>query len=288
MVFDRLRDALLAHCPVQSEATRMVDGYYLPVCQWIAQQRQPGRCVVVFVNGPQGAGKSTLCTTAVRALGDVGIRAVTVSIDDFYLTYAQQCELAAHHPGNPFLEFRGYPGTHDVKLGTSVICALRDDPGAGIRVPVYDKSSHGGRGDRAVESQWKTEHGLFEIVLVEGWMLGFESVEVSSLPDLRMAFSNLALSTYSPWNQLCDAFVHLAMASPTDVIEWRMEAERVRRSRGEPGLTDAQARDYVYRFLPAYEVWVPSLRGAVVGRRPSFWVTLGIDRHPTELKQSES
>jgi hypothetical protein len=39
-----------------------------------------------------------------------------------------------------------------------------------------------------------------------------------------------------------------------------VDAERARRERGEGALSDAEATDYILRFLPAYEVYVPALR----------------------------
>ncbi|HLK36019.1 MAG TPA: hypothetical protein VKU41_04650, partial [Polyangiaceae bacterium] len=43
------------------------------------------------------------------------------------------------------------------------------------------------------------------------------------------------------------------------VVEWRVDAERARRARGEPALSDEDARDYIERFVPAYRVYVPAL-----------------------------
>jgi pantothenate kinase-related protein Tda10 len=44
------------------------------------------------------------------------------------------------------------------------------------------------------------------------------------------------------------------------VVHWRMDSERARRERGEPALSDEDARDYIERFLPAYRFWVPQVR----------------------------
>lgn len=47
-----------------------------------------------------------------------------------------------------------------------------------VRVPRYDKSARGGKGDRAPEAEWSVVSAPPDIVLLEGWMLGFEA-----LPD---------------------------------------------------------------------------------------------------------
>jgi D-glycerate 3-kinase len=281
---DALRAILEQKFP--DEPTR-VARYYLPVCTWIEARAREGLRVVAL-NGPQGVGKSTLCAVAVEVLGAMGLRAVTVSIDDFYLPHDAQCALAQRHPGNPYLEHRGYPGTHDVSLGANVLQALRDDDGRGVRIPVYDKSAHEGRGDRTPEAHWPTVHGPFDLVLFEGWMLGFTPVPTAQLPDPRLAPCNEALRGYELWHRPCDAFVHLLMANPSSVIRWRIEAERARRATGAPGLSDEAVRDYVLRFIPAYTVWVPALRKHPPVRGPRLTVLLDDDRIPLEITTESS
>ncbi len=86
-----------------------------------AQGRRP---LLLGISGPQGGGKSTLAAGLVAALGADGLRALAVSIDDFYLTHQEQQALASRYPGNRYLAYRGYPGTHDVSLGTRTLDAL--------------------------------------------------------------------------------------------------------------------------------------------------------------------
>lgn len=54
-----------------------------------------------------------------------GQPAASVSIDDFYLTRAQQEALAAAHPDNRLLALRGNAGSHDLQLGADTLSALR-------------------------------------------------------------------------------------------------------------------------------------------------------------------
>lgn len=252
----------------------------LPFGAWLLERATRGDARVIAVNGPQGAGKSTLCATAVDALGAAGLRAVCVSIDDFYLPHEGQRALSAAHPGDPYLEFRGYPGTHDVALGCAVIDALRADDGGGVAVPVYDKSAHGGRGDRAAEALWRREVGPFDLVLVEGWMLGFAPVPEGALADPRMSAANALLAGYAGWNARCDALAQLVMADPADVVRWRVDAERARREAGADALSDEAARDYVLRFVPAYATWVAPMRAAPAIRGPRWERVIGADRLP--------
>ena len=66
-----------------------------------------------------------------------GATAAAVSIDDFYLTHADQRATAAAHPGNLLLELRGNAGSHDVGLGTDTLRTLRAavSPGDEVALP---------------------------------------------------------------------------------------------------------------------------------------------------------
>jgi D-glycerate 3-kinase len=214
------------------------------------------RPAVVGLQAPQGGGKTTIATRVLGNLPAHGLRGVSVSIDDFYLPRADQLRLAAAHPGNPYLEHRGYPGTHDVDLGERTIAGLRALGATdAMRVPSYDKSQHGGRGDRAPESAWPSIAGPLDLVIVEGWMLGFEPVADEQVPDARLSFSNRALAQYDRWHRLLDAFVVLRPADWRYVLKWRVEAEENMKAQGKPGLSRADIEDYVRRFLPAYVLW---------------------------------
>jgi D-glycerate 3-kinase len=192
-------------------------------------------------------------------LPGMGLRGIAVSIDDFYLTRAEQLRLAAAHPGNPYLEHRGYPGTHDIALGESTLLALRGlhakGGGGAVSVPVYDKSQHGGRGDRSTESQWRRVSGPLDLVIVEGWMLGFTPVLEAGLADPFLIDPNRALAVYDAWYRLIDVMVVLRATDPTFVLRWRVEAEEAMKARGLPGLSREAIEDYVRRFLPAYALY---------------------------------
>lgn len=233
---------------------------------------------VFGLQAPQGAGKTTLVTHLLRRLAERGLLGAGVSIDDFYLTRAEQVALAAAHPGNPYLEHRGYPGTHDVALGTRILTALRGlGTGTSLRVPVYDKSAHGGRGDRASDADWRVVDGPLDVVVVEGWMLGFTPVPEPTLPDPLMAAPNRALAQYAAWYGCVDQWIVLRAAEPEFVLEWRVEAEERMKASGKPGLSREAIEDYVRRFLPAYRTWATGLADA---RPADLTITMGLDRRP--------
>src|SRR5262245_54933917 len=69
---------------------------------------------LLAIAGAQGSGKSTLSRLLSDELVRLGRRAVTFSLDDFYLTRREREALAA--AVHPLLVTRGVPGTHDVDL----------------------------------------------------------------------------------------------------------------------------------------------------------------------------
>ncbi len=239
-----------------------------------------GRPLVIGLQAPQGAGKTTLVTHLLRRLPESGWAGTGVSIDDFYLTRAEQLALAERHHGNPYLEHRGYPGTHDVALGDQVLGALRAmGPGATVRVPVYDKSAHTGRGDRLPVEQWREVSGPLDVVLVEGWMLGFSPVPDAELSDPQLRPANAALAAYEAWYRHVDVWIVLRAADPGYVLEWRVEAEERMKASGKPGLSREAITDYIRRFIPAYQTWAD---GTAAGRTPDLSLTIGFDRRPLD------
>jgi D-glycerate 3-kinase len=71
----------------------------------------PARPFIIGLNGVQGVGKTTLVRALASALrNDEGLPTLVVSIDDFYLTHADQQALATAHLDNALVQCRGEPG----------------------------------------------------------------------------------------------------------------------------------------------------------------------------------
>ncbi|MGZ3655179.1 MAG: glycerate kinase [Bdellovibrionota bacterium] len=241
---------------------------------WILGAHTPGKTFVLGVNGPQGAGKTTLCQALCAELAAKGFKAITLSIDDFYLTRAQQVSLSARFPADPYLQQRGYPGTHDVDLGARILDALRANQGS-VLVPRYDKSLCEGQGDREPESRW-TRVGLpLDFVLFEGWMLGFVPV---TEPPAALAQVNAMLAAYEAWNSRLDGFLQLEPLDYHFVLDWRVEAEARMKAQGKPGMSEAAIRAYIEKFLPAYETYQPALQTKTPGGKLVRRVKIGKDR----------
>lgn len=131
----------------------------------------------VAVQGPQGSGKTFLTTRLREALiaPPHSLSVVVLSIDDLYLPHDQLVAVAQTYPENRLLQGRGQPGTHDVKLGTEILTRLKrineDKHDDGVHIPSFDKSLHGGEGDRVPEGT--TVKGPIDVVILEGWCVGF-------------------------------------------------------------------------------------------------------------------
>ncbi|UNI21895.1 Glycerate 3-kinase [Purpureocillium takamizusanense] len=150
--------------------------------------------LLIGLNGMQGVGKTTLVAALAGALEARGVRTLVCSVDDFYLTHADQRALAAAHPDNALVQHRGEPGTHDVALIRDVVSALAR--GIPTRIPHYDKAAFNGQGDRRPASTWtpvnnnsESPHndnddgdvhdqrqGPVQVVILEGWCVGFRAL----------------------------------------------------------------------------------------------------------------
>jgi D-glycerate 3-kinase len=265
------------HVPPGPTHALRVHWLCVPIALWLSHRltQAERRPLMIGLNAPQGAGKTTLASLLVECFRDVfARRVVALSVDDFYLTRAEQLAVAAAHPGNRFLEHRGYPGTHDVPLGERVLSALR--AGQPVDLPRYDKSAHGGRGDRSSETT--RLDGPVDLVVLEGWMLGFSPV--ATVKDRQLEAPNAALGAYEAWHRHLGALVVLEMLERTQVVAWRVDAERAMRASGRSGLSDDDITEYISRFVPAYETWGHTLAH---GRWPTgdrFTLTLDARRVP--------
>jgi D-glycerate 3-kinase len=242
------------------------------------------RPVIVGLSAPQGAGKTTVTTALCRIAREAGLRALGLSIDDFYLARAEQVALSRRQAGNPFLAQRGFPGTHDVALGAEVLAALRGlRPGEEIALPSYDRSADQGHGDRRPESAWPRATGPLDFILLEGWMLGFVPLDPGAIAVPQLGPVNELLAGYAVWTAFLDALIWIEAEDCRYVVDWRAEAEAEARAAGRGGMSDAEVRAFAARFLVAYELYLPTMRLAPPVAGPLLRVTIGRDRLPLAL-----
>jgi D-glycerate 3-kinase len=261
--------------------------YYHPVYQEVIARLRTHRTaqgggakakpMVVAVSAPQGCGKTTLTRNIVHlvqttpkkfldadSVGDTGfVKAATLSMDDCYLTNEAQTALGAANPDNVLLRYRGNAGTHDLAFGTRALDNLININTSGqstVSVPRYDKLAMGGRGDRKPESEWDVVSAPLDVILLEGWMLGFEPIDDESAgridPNLVQVNNYLRNYKAALWGtDRVDWWIIFKVKEPKWVYKWRLEAER----KAGGGLSDTEVQDFVDRFMPAYDAYLPAL-----------------------------
>jgi D-glycerate 3-kinase len=260
------------------------------------------QCIMIGLTGLQGSGKSTWAMTLVEVLRqEYTLNAITVSLDDFYRTHEELVQLRKNSPANKLLLTRGQPGTHDERLAIDFFEVIRTWDGSSndyaneVRVPSFDKSCHNGEGDRAPESSWQQISSPVDVIVFEGWCVGFRPLPRESIlskheasvaarqaasvvkeTDRRMATDTLAdhdvehLTVLNDaLNRYCDRFmgpehfdclVHLDTRSLKTVYAWRLDQEEALKKRTGCGMSEEEVLRFVRGYMPGYELYLSNLR----------------------------
>ncbi|KAL5576377.1 hypothetical protein UlMin_018076 [Ulmus minor] len=248
--------------------------YYIPLFLWIEEQisqhmseYKEGQDIpplVVGFSAPQGCGKTTLVCGLDYLFRKTGRKSATISIDDFYLTAEDQAKLREQNPENALLEFRGNAGSHDLPFSVETLTALTNltKEGMKMKLPRYNKSAYKGKGDRADPSLWPEVEGPLTVILFEGWMLGFKPLPMEVVkavdPQLEKVNKNLE-GYYDAWDRFIKSWIVIKIKDPNCVYQWRLQGEIAMREAGKPGMSDEEVKDFVSRYLPAYNVYLPTL-----------------------------
>ena len=260
---------------------------------------QQGQRPVVGLNGPVGAGKSTLARRVAQQAAAQGLRLAVASIDDAYLPYGPRLQAMA---ANPFGVDRVPPGSHEPGLLVEAIDQWRHGSDGKLRLPRFDKSLLQGCGDRCGYSQ-EAADGL----LLEGWLIGCRPLGAGQIRAAKGAEPSLvgtpclgpdewawlphwdrALEAYLPlWHQLNG----LWLLWPMDwrlPRRWRFQAEAQQRRQGGGWLSGSRIDQLVRSSLcslPPELYQKPLLAGAdqiqlLDGRRRCRWQGPGREFDP--------
>jgi D-glycerate 3-kinase len=262
---------------------------WLPLALSLKQAREQLKAPLIQgILGVQGTGKTTLTLVLRHLLGAMGYSAVGFSIDDIYKTYSDRQQLLAT---DPRLRWRGPPGTHDIDLGLATVAQIRAAaPDQAVPLPRFDKSLHGGQGDRA-DPDWVQN---VDILLFEGWFLGARPIDparfdqapapIATEADRQFARDmNTALAAYLP---LWDSLDRLMVLCPEDYRlskQWRKDAEHQMKAQGKPGMDDATIDafvDYFWRALHP-ELFIDPLKQD--SAHVNLVVEIGRDRFPRTI-----
>jgi D-glycerate 3-kinase len=252
---------------------------------------------ILGIAGPQGSGKSTLAAAIVDALGKAGLRGAQVSLDDFYRTHDELVSLKTTNPDNKLFRTRGHAGSHDEALAAKFFADIKAPSGT-VAIPSFDKSAFNGEGDRTLPQEWATLNLPIDVLVFEGWCLGFRALsddalqkqwelaralppETHSISGISVPKSTLASHRLGHLKMMndnlrnyCEQFMgpahfdYLVQLDATDisiVYHWRIEQERDLRQRKGRGMTDTQVLRFVEGYMPAYELYLSRLRAEPFG-----------------------
>eukprot|EP00438_Fugacium_kawagutii_P029775 Skav217064 [mRNA] locus=scaffold208:339659:355114:+ [translate_table: standard] len=184
--------------------------------------------VVFGISAPQGFGKTTAMQLLQALFEADGFKFKAISIDDFYLPASWQEEVANVYSDNALMQSRGNAGTHDVRLGEETLKALKSSDSAEVLVPSFDKSALNGRGDQVPKHSWTRVHTPCDVVVLEGWMVGFKAGDSQAVakinPDLKLV--NEKLKKYQ------DPRTSAQGLNAWQVYVWRKQAEEAMKRSG--------------------------------------------------------
>ena len=179
---------------------------------------------VFAISGPVGAGKSTVATAVARSLANVGMRAVALSMDDFYLPRGERERRG--------IAWRAAPGSHDLDLMVDTLAAVQHGSQP-LSLPRFDPS----RDDRSADERVDDAP---DVVLFDGWIIGYEGQGYDRILP------------YLDW--------HLHLDVPREVARRRRFAReaKLREETGRAFSPEKMQQFWDEVLGPGFDTWVPA------------------------------
>ena len=219
---------------------------------------------ILGINGSQGSGKSTLADYLCTMIADRhGIKAVSLSMDDFYLTKAERALLA--DTTHPLLATRGVPGTHDIDLAIRTVEQLT--AGEDTQIPRFDKSID----DRVTGDKVEMHRGAVGLIVIEGWCWGATAQTESELQlpinslektedskgHWRHYINQSLAGNYQQLFAMVDQLIMLQAPSFDTVYNWRLEQESKLiehlKSTANPAKSGLMSAQQIRRFIQYFQ-----------------------------------
>jgi D-glycerate 3-kinase len=248
-----------------------------------ARRKKSSKPIILGITGLQGSGKSTWAASIVSLLTtEHNLSAITISLDDVYKTHDDLIAQRDKDPENKLYRTRGQPGTHDEELAERIFDELRGYDGKGeLKIPSFDKSKFNGEGDRAPQSDWSVITSKPDIVVFEGWCVGFQPVSEAQVEakyedarkqtHLTLADHRLShlLEINENLKRYCETFmgpqyfdfmIHIDTEDLGNVYHWRLQQEHAMIAKKGTGMSDEGVVAFVKGYMPGYELYLEGLR----------------------------
>lgn len=179
---------------------------------------------VFAISGPVGAGKSTVAGAVVGSLTHAGVRAVALSLDDFYLSRRERERRG--------IAWRAAPGSHDLELMVETLSAVQEGSQP-LVLPRFDPS----RDDRTADERLAEPP---DVVLFDGWIIGYDSQGYERILP------------YLDW--------HLHLGVPKEVARRRRFAREaaLREETGRAFSPERMQQFWDEVLGPGFDTWVPA------------------------------
>lgn len=272
--------------------------------------------IILGITGLQGSGKSTWAAAIVDALSKHhNLRAITISLDDLYKTHNDLIVQRDKDPANKLYRTRGQPGTHDEQLAQDFFQKVKTRDGATeLKIPSFDKSKFNGEGDRAPQEEWPVVKGAIDVIVFEGWCVGFQHLpdaalqakydaaqaskfndepeSITTLADHQLAHLQELNGNLKRYNetfmgpQHFDFFIHLDTDELKNVYRWRLQQEHAMIKTKGTGMSDDAVRAFVRGYMPGYELYLKGLqRGFLApGSGNQVRIVLGREREAEKIE----
>lgn len=237
-----------------------IESIYLPLAKHVdTLSKRQTTPLILSLQGPQGAGKSTLCYFLQQLLEQqFQHRLAVLSLDDFYYDSDTREQLA--EDVHPLLKTRGVPGTHDLALAIDTLTSLK--AGKITKLPRFNKAED----NPYDQSNWPDSPDNVTIILFEGWCNNLPPQAASDLLQPINAleseedhdgrwrkYVNQQLEIYDQQLfDMTDALLCLTIPSFELVYQWRGLQEDKLRQASEEG-SRVMDKQQVIRFIQHFE-----------------------------------
>mgnify|MGYP000356439707 CR=1 FL=1 len=272
-MLDYLKEFLSKH-RLTPDYLSQAEYWFDPLLTYLAKHKNTAENKPLFIgiNGCQGSGKSTLADyLATRLIHGYGLRAVSLSLDDFYLSQEERKQVS--DKVHPLFASRGVPGTHNTEQIKRVLMQLKNRQ-VGFQLPRFDKSTD----NPYPKEEWPQIEQVPDIVIMEGWCWGVpaqsskalqipvNTLEANKDPDQtwRQHINQQLKQKYLPLYLLMDTWLMLKAPSFDCVYSWRQEQEEKLRAKLVKSdqtnvMSNSEIRNFILHFQRLTEHCLASL-----------------------------